>query len=223
MLYSMIVVDDFYDDPHAVRARALSLSFRPRQQANYPGGEAHDADQSAVRDRIRALIPNDCDCPCPKQPPFMQGKFRLALAADAQTRPDGVHEDVQTWSAIIYLSLPEHCDGGVSFYRHRATRALNATPEWEEFVRKKRGVPEGMDCVEDIRRELRERSNWELIGQVPMQFNRLVILNAHCFHASAGIFGDAPASGRLTQHFEFYTLGDWMRYRGISRDVAAVT
>ena len=46
--------------------------------------------------------------------------------------------------------------------------------------------------------------NWDQIGELPMRFNRLIVLMAQCFHASTGIFGDTPESGRLTQHFEMY-------------------
>lgn len=220
MLASLMVFDDFYERPHEVREQALSLHYRLKTGAFYPGREAHGGDLEHVRLRIRALIPDDCDCPCPKEPAFVQGKFRLALASDVNCRPDGVHEDVQSWSAIVYLSLPQHCTGGIGLYRHRATGVTKSTPEWEESVF---GSLDSDPSVreEGIRQHMRDLSNWEQIGEVPMAFNRLVLLRAHCFHASTGIFGGDPASGRLTQHFEFYTLGDWMRLKGLESGAQA--
>ena len=47
--------------------------------------------------------------------------------------------------------------------------------------------------------------NWEKIGEIPMRFNRAIILMAKVFHGSSGIFGNTKQNGRLTQHFEFYT------------------
>lgn len=47
--------------------------------------------------------------------------------------------------------------------------------------------------------------NWEKIGEIPMCFNRAVIIMARVFHGSTCIFGQCKNTGRLTQHFEFYT------------------
>lgn len=202
---ALVVLDDFYPKPDTIRDVALSLSFRRHAGVNYPGGEAVAAlDWSSVRRRLRSFIPEDVDGECPKPTPFPQGLFRLALAADADGRPDGVHQDVQRWSAVIYLSRPEDCRGGVTFYRHRETGAFSMTPDWEQAVfGDQLGLPD--DQLKPlIQAYLKDMRHWEEIQHIAMRYNRAVLLMAQCFHASAGLFGDDPETGRLTQHFEFY-------------------
>src|SRR6476469_5959556 len=120
VLPAYVVLDDFYDNPYAIRDVALTREFVRYPGGNYPGGQARVAelDWSVVRNKLRSYIPEDVDAPCPKEVPFPQGLFRLALAEDAAGRPDGVHQDIQRWSGVIYLSEPRDCQGGVSFFRH---------------------------------------------------------------------------------------------------------
>jgi Family of unknown function (DUF6445) len=210
MKASFIVVDDFYGRPDAIREVALSRDFQRFPDVNYPGGQLNvrELDWTPARRQLRSFIPENVDAPCPKSIDFPQGLFRLALATDAETRPDGVHQDIQRWSGVIYLSRPQDCQGGVSLYRHRETSATDASPDWERAVFGE--LPETPDPVttKAIKEYMREPSHWEKIDHIAMRFNRAVLLMAQCFHASEGIFGTTPESGRLTQHFEFYSEGD---------------
>lgn len=211
---SIIVVDSFYDHPDAVRELALGLDFRRYPGATYPGRQAQaPRDWSAERRRLRAYIEEPVDAPSPKSYPAPPGLFRLALAEDDNSRLDGVHQDAQRWSGVIYLSLPRHCQGGVAFFRHRATGLTASTRELElELFGHLAGRP-----PDEIRAEmlayLRDMRHWEEIGRIPMQYNRAVLLMGQCFHMSMGVFGDTPASGRLTQHFEFYSATDGVVYQ----------
>ncbi len=204
---SIIVIDDFYDDPFAVRKMALSLEYNRKPGASYPGKEAYipDPNWQKARDQLRSYINEPCDGPSPKNPAFLQGKFRIALAEDDKTRLDGVHQDVQRWSGIVYLSLPKDCKGGVALFRHKETGVTAATPEWEHKVFSKLLSLEPKERSIALLAYGRDYSNWEEIGLIPMKFNRAILLMAQCFHSSAGIFGDNFENGRLTQHFEFYS------------------
>ena len=202
---SLIVLDDFYDDPDSVRRLALSCDFRSKPGATYPGREAvgKGIDWTRTRNALRMYIDDTVDAPS-REPPFPQGKFRLALACDQALRLDGVHEDIQLWSAVIYLSRDEDCRGGVAFYRHRETGALASTPEWHERTFAHHQHLSERERAAEFWRYMRDETQWEEIGQVAMRYNRAVLLMAQCFHGSTGIFGTEPENGRLTQHFEFY-------------------
>jgi hypothetical protein len=205
---SVIVVDDFYKDPDTIRALALSLEFYRKPGATYPGREAiaPDRDWSAERTMLRSYLNDPVDGPCPKRVPFPQGKFRLAMRQDEKDRVDGVHEDLQPWSAVVYLSLPRDCAGqaSVGFYRHRATGAIELTPEWEREV-----FGDAMELPDEEFTPLywaymRDMNHWQEVQRIENRYNRALLLQAQCFHASLGVFGDTAMNGRLTQHFEFY-------------------
>lgn len=210
---SIVVIDDFYDDPEAIRRLALEDSFVRRGQPTYPGGQRQvDRDWTPEWKRLRAEIDEDVDAPCPKPRPFPQGLFRLALAKDQATRIDGVHQDAQRWSCVIYMSLPEHCQGGVSFFRHKETGLYSSTRELEtKLFSHLVGLPED-EADRAVKAYLADLKNWEEVQRIAMRYNRAVLLMAQCFHMSEGIFGTEPANGRLTQHFEFYSADDGAVY-----------
>jgi hypothetical protein len=207
---AIVVIDNFYDNPDEIRELATQLVYTKKDNAVYPGAEAYSDkyDWETVKAKIRKHIDEDVDYPCPKNPSFQQGKFRVAVASDQKERPDLVHEDLQRWGGVVYLTLPKYCQGGVAFYRHKATGALNSTPEWFKNVFPNLSALPKEERIKIILAEFKDPTKWEMTGQIPMQFNRVVILMAKCFHGSTGIFGKNIEDGRLTQHFEFYSIND---------------
>jgi hypothetical protein len=203
-----VILDDFYEDLDSIRRLALSQSFYRRPDAVYPGREAYAArgEWNEVRAMLRSYIHEPVDGECPKPSPFLQGKFRIALAPDQTTRVDFVHEDMQPWSAVIYLSREEDCrnQGAIGFYRHKATGLTRTTPEWNAYVTERWKHLPRQEFEREYWAYMRNLDEWEEIDRIPMVSNRAVILYARCFHASLGVFGTTPENGRLTQHFEFY-------------------
>lgn len=207
---AVIVVDNFYENPEEIRQLAKSLSYYRKSEATYPGAEAYILDPrwDEVRNILRSYIQEDVDAPSPKKEPFLQGKFRIATSDDENTRLDYVHEDVQKWSGIIYLSLPEHCQGGVAFYKHKKTGALSSTREWFNQIFSHLHRKDKATIKAEIQRVFKDPNEWEMVGQIPMKYNRAVMLMGQCFHGSTGVFGNGFENGRLTQHFEFYSPND---------------
>ena len=206
------VIDDFYEDPDEIRKLALAQRFERNADATYPGRQAiADYDWTVVRERLRKYIDERVDAPSPKPYAVPQGLFRLALAEDEKLRIDGVHQDAQRWSVVIYMSLPQHCAGGVAFFRHRETGLTSSTREMETALFG-HIIGSQSEMRERVLAYLRDQTQWEEIGRVPMAYNRAVLLMAQCFHMSVGIFGDRPENGRLTQHFEFYSDADGLVY-----------
>jgi Family of unknown function (DUF6445) len=203
---SLIVVDDFYENPDEIRRLALSQNYREKPGATYPGREAiaGEVDWSKERASLRQYIEDAVDGVGPKDPPFQQGKFRIAVSADQSTRIDGVHVDVQRWSAVVYLTLPEHCREGIILYRHRPTQSVFWQQDWLQ-----KNFPEWFELPDQqfksaILSYLKDSSDFEQIGLIPMAYNRAILLMAQAFHATGAVFGDNINNGRLTQHFEFY-------------------
>jgi hypothetical protein len=214
---SVIVIDDFYRDPDRIRRLALSLPFVRKPGATYPGREAvADRSWEDVRSRLRRYIDEPVDAPCPKAVPFCQGKFRLALAGDQRSRIDRVHVDQQRWSAIVYLTRPGDCRDGLRLYRHRATDSVFWNDDWllrehPEYFRL-----DAEACRAAVLGYFKDPRNFELIGTIPMAYNRAVLLMAHALHGTGLAFGTRKENGRLSQHFEFYA-GDAGGHSGRSR------
>lgn len=208
---SVVVIDDFYATPDRVRNLALPCVYRPHpagREAFIPD-EAWDA---AWRD-LRHHIEDDVDGPCPKDPPYLQGKFRITTASDEDTRVAEVHSDLQQWAAIVYLTLPEHCHGGTALYRHRITGALSIEGALAAAASASR--TESARIVADLRSSSPE--SFDEVGVIPMVFNRAVVLDVHQFHGTGRLFGHAVRDGRLTQHFEFYSGGPSSTVRANNR------
>lgn len=204
---SLLILDDFYEDPRSIRDLALSLNFRPKEGAKYPGGEAwSDAmDWEAVRQDIMVELGlGTHETPVPGKN-FRQGKFRLALRFHEAIRPDAVHQDAQRYSAIVYLAENRDCVGGVALYKCKLSGETSMNRRWFTALSERFDVSINDPTFSNlVHSYCADWSNWLQIGELPMRFNRLIVLMARCFHASTGIFGSDPASGRLTQHFEIY-------------------
>lgn len=188
---SIIVVDDFLDNALELRNAALRLTY-PEQDGAFPGRN------SLERITIEGLLPQVSRIvgePLALLDPLQShAKCRITLAAD-QGRAK-VHIDRSHWSGILYLSLPEHCQGGTEFYRHRRTETDRRPVNHAELAAM------GYSSIDEVHREIIEKesnddSKWELTMQVPMRFNRLLLLRPWLWHTAGPAFGDRLENGRL--------------------------
>ncbi len=188
---SIVIVDDFLANPMVVRERALRLSYPPQEGA-FPGRN------SLERLQLDGLIPRVSrilgESLRPIDPPQSHAKCRITLSAD-QGRAK-VHVDQSHWSGILYLSLPEHCQGGTEFFRHRRTNTERWPLTSEEL--EAMGYTTRQALYQDvIERDSNDDSAWELTMRVPMRFNRLVLLRPWFWHTAGEAFGDTLQNGRL--------------------------
>ena len=212
----LLVVDDFLDDPAGFRAEALALCRRDAQylaQANFPGVQTPPQPCGTTLQRVANALGRPLKWESPDN-----GAFRLSIVSD-DARAD-VHVDsptlVHIFGGVLYLSLPEHCRGGTSFYRHRATGwdrrpddavlRANGYASFLEF--QKRNLPANR-CLPFMEWRQKRDATWEWMFEVPMRFNRLVIFRSDYFHAITELFGDCADNGRLVQlfHFEGQSVG----------------
>lgn len=190
---SLIVVDDFLGarDAHGLREAGLQLTY-PEQQGPFPGRnslerlEIEGLDQAVsqiVGERVKPISPLQS-----------HAKFRVTLGADKGRAK--VHVDQAYWSGILYLSKPEDCQGGTEFFRHRRTGTDRAP--WNEQELAAMGYSSHQQMHQDIiERDSSDDSKWEPTMQVPMRFNRLVLLRPWLWHTAGPAFGDRPENARL--------------------------
>jgi len=207
---TIVVVDNFYPDPMAVRKLALEMTY-------------FDATSETDRRFYRGLL-------CPPIPtlvqlgmeilserlravttwPMSHGEFRLMFAPGEATKDKRtwIHFDslVTRYSSLVFLNPPEQCTGGTSLYRHRelqidrlpqpsspeaATLLQRTGLTWEKLLAKL--IADGHDIA----------TKWEEFGHIAMRFNRCLVFDGSLFHSRTSGFGTTKETGRLTQSFFF--------------------
>ena len=191
MQTSLLIVDDFLDNAIGLREAALRLTY-PQQQGAFPGRNSLERiNVEGLSEEASRLVHEPLE---PIEPLQSHAKCRLTLAGD-QGRAK-VHIDNSHWSGILFLSRPEDCRGGTDFFRHLPTNSDRAPADQDELTAR------GYADFEEMHREIIEKdsvddSKWERIMQVPMRFNRLVLLRPWLWHTAGPGFGDRPENGRL--------------------------
>ncbi|GAB3628697.1 DUF6445 family protein [Pandoraea terrae] len=180
---SIIVTDDFYQEPMRVREFALAQDFSVK--GNYPGARTGPFLQADVGAAIQAIVKR----PITYWPvDTYNGAFQFSVKDDRTW----VHADHTTlWSGVLYLSPNAPPGAGTAFFRHIET-GIELYPD--DHVQRQR-------CDKDA--SVRER--WILTDQVANRFNRLVLFRGKRFHCSQGHFGHCKRTGRLFQTFFFNT------------------
>ncbi len=209
---SFMVIDDFYDNPHEVRRIALGMDYpEPEIVENFPGRNSAQIMEVGGLDQGISRIVNE-PLIAFKENPSSHGRFRVSLAGEDANRRSNVHSDVLVnadgnapalyWSGIVYLTLPEHCQGGTEFYRHKPT-GMDRAPLYEQELKEfgAASYPEAADRI--MNADSKDPDKWEHLLTIPMRFNRLVLLRPWMWHTAGISFGDNKENGRLVQLFFF--------------------
>jgi hypothetical protein len=188
---SLLIVDDFIESARELREAALRLTY-PDLQGAFPGRNSVERiTLDGLVPRVSQLVGEPLKLVSPLQ---SHAKCRITLAADKGLAK--VHIDPAYWSGILYLSRDEDCRGGTEFFRHLPTRTDRAPFNERELAAM------GYSSMEHMHREIIERdsvddSKWERTMQVPMRFNRLLLLRPWLWHTAGPAFGDSLQNGRL--------------------------
>ncbi len=191
MYTTFLVVDDFLDNAVALRDHALKLDY-PEQQGQFPGRNSlQRINIDGLAEAVSRIV-GEALVAAP--PPQSHSKTRLTLAADKGRGK--VHVDDSHWSGILYLSRNEDALGGTEFFRHKAT-GLDRFPFSQVQLQEA-----GFSSHDEAHRALIEEDGtkdeaWEQIMNVPMRFNRLLLLRPWLFHTAGPGFGDSPENARL--------------------------
>jgi len=197
---TLIVVDDFLEGAEQLREAALKLTY-PEQDGAFPGRNSLERiTLPGLSQQVSRLVGEPVR---PISPLQSHAKCRISLAADHGRAK--VHIDKAYWSGILYLSRPEDCHGGTEFFRHRRTGTDRGPINAAELAAL------GYASIDAMHRDIIERdgmddSQWELTQQVPMRFNRLVLLRPWLWHTAGPAFGDSLENGRLV-YLMFFGAG----------------
>lgn len=195
---SFIVVDDFLENPEGIRQQALQLDYDHVGQ--FPGRNSRQRlELPGLNEYVSHLTGEPLK---PVEPLNSHSKCRLTLASDPKNA--AIHVDESQWSGILYLSRPQDCRGGTRFFRHKPTNSDRAPINDAEA--QAMGFASVADaCSTIIDRDGRRTSAWEKTFEIPMRFNRLVLLRPWFWHTACPGFGTSIENGRLI-YVMFFTL-----------------
>jgi len=181
----LFVVDNFYEDPLAVRNYALSqyffddegyLGMRTRKQFFFNG----------VKERFEKII-NKKILSWEEQ--SMNGRFQTCKAGT----PLVYHCDQQKWAAMVYLTPDAPIECGTSFYRHKQTKKHHNSQFYNNN--------DDLTAVFNQKTFL-DKTPYEMVDTVGNVFNRLVIFDGGLIHAASEYFGwDIPSSRLFHMYF----------------------
>ncbi len=203
MRLSYLIIDDFYDDPHAVRNAALHTDYaRMADDANYPGDNSAEVfEMEGLNELVSQLVRE----PVMGVPGTAHCRFRIATAGAESRARLRIHVDGDSyWAGIVYLSLPGHCQGGTEFYRHKEM-GTDRAPIYDSEAAQFGARSCAQFTKQVIGRDSRDASKWEHVMTVPMRFNRCVLFRPWFWHTSGESFGDRGENARIVQLF-FFTL-----------------
>lgn len=108
-----------------------------------------------------------------------------------------VHSDTigGKYAGVLYLNLPEECQGGTAFWKHKELGMDRLLPKGELA---EMGIePDGF--YEMMPTEWGKKEAWEQTDFVPMKWNRFVTYPSALFHSRFPheAFGTTPKDGRL--------------------------
>ncbi len=185
---TVVIKDDFYKNPDDIRNLALKKSYREP-----PAGTSqlavtaicNELESKAMFNRLQPFLPEEKDNRIIRANVL----FRYTLAEI--NKKVFCHVDGCSYAGILYLTKPEHCAGGTTIYRHK--------PTGDEIYRK-----ENRKLY-----DFQDPSQWEIIKEMEMVYNRLVMYPGQLFHAITPVFfGDDITNSRLTQNVFIYRQND---------------
>lgn len=185
MRSNLIIVDNFYSNPHDVRKHALSQDFTV--EGNYPGRRTVSVLNESTKQGIERLLEphggkvtdwHDHDG-------GYTGSYQYTVASDRSW----IHSDTTTtWAGVLYLTPDAPLSAGTAIYRHKETGFM-ASPDHD------------MDLKFLVEKDGQDLTKWELVDRVSNVFNRLVLYRGDLYHMSQDYFGTNKENGRLFQTF----------------------
>jgi hypothetical protein len=185
----MLVVDNFFDDPDAVREFALQQEFTPHPK-QHKGQRTHsrfsNPETKAEFERLLGVpIRNNG-----WNKYGANGVFQFCTCKD----PLVWHSDSQDMAAVVYLTPDAPPESGTSLYRSKITGLRYPA----------KGIPNAVELNDAMfSGNLLDKTKWELIDTIGNVYNRLVIWNGKAIHAASNYFGTRLDNSRLFQIFFF--------------------
>lgn len=179
----LFVVDNFYENPDAVREYALQQEYQEdlrfykglRTKKHYHPEGIVERFEYILGERIRNF------------PEGVNGCFQITRSSDPQV----YHNDEQRWAAMIYLSPNAPLESGTRLHRSKINGARNFDEDGRELI------------DEAFKGDFYDSTKFEITDSAGNIYNRCLLMDAKCIHSAGPYFGNTPETGRLTHLFFF--------------------
>lgn len=178
---SYIVVDNFYEDPYAIRRLALTQNFQ--FHPDYHKGKRTEQvfRFDGLKESFETIL-NHKIINWEKYP--VNACFQYCIGGDQLV----YHVDVQEYAGIIFLTPDAPPQSGTSFFRSKYTKKPKVLKQSHDII---------------FKNGFLDPTEFELVDVVGNIFNRLVLFDSHMIHAASTYFGNKLENGRLFQLFFF--------------------
>ena len=191
MQTSLIITDDFYNNPDETREWALQQDFNI--VGNFPGQRTPPVGWAGLRTSIQDIVRHAAGEITRWDTEYTE-TFQYTTKKDSSW----IHADYTTmWAGVLYLTPDAPANGGTGLFRHKETG-------YERAPR----LADGSYDLEKMKKtdiDSRDFSKWDMTAMVGNIYNRLVLYRGDMFHTSMEYFGKDKYDGRLFQTFFFDT------------------
>jgi hypothetical protein len=199
---NLIVVDDFFEDPWAVRRLALAGRFVQSADVGFTGSWYRPRDfaiEPCLR-KIAGALGEDV-----VYDPKLPFSFRSLTRKQWEKKSTLVHHDHALWVAFVCLTSPSLPQVFTAFYRHRASGLYGLHDARAVRERVRAGKLDLRRLGAALAADSARLSRWVEVGRVSYVWNRLIVMRARQFHAAGRGFGTAPKNAKLTLLIPFET------------------
>jgi len=190
---SFLCVDNFYDDPDAVREFALNQDFQIHK--DYHKGRRTDVvyRPEGLREKFEKIIGRKITS---WDKYGVNGCFQHCIAEDQVV----YHFDSQNYAGVIYLTPDAPPETGTTFYRSKKNKL---TKIMDNPHAKATGKSFDELHNETFERGFYDSTQFDVVDVVGNVYNRLVIWDALTLHAATKYFGTDLHNSRLFHLFFF--------------------
>ena len=186
---TIIVIDNFYNNPDAVRDYAMTREYVER---GYHGAVGHRTLKPKHFDGVKEKFESLLGKKMAKGNELggwdyqTNGVFQHCMAED----PFVIHADDQKWAAMIYLTPDAPVECGTTLYRHKKTGQdrVERKSDWDVF-----------------KGNFYDPTPFEIVDVIGNKYNRMILFEAKHIHAASQYFGDSIENDRLFQLYFFNT------------------
>lgn len=181
-LPSIIVIDNFYENPDEIRQFALKQEYPVK--GNYPGGRTKSFATDNDKSKFESIVGRKINY----FPEGYNGSFQLVTNKNTSW----IHRDLTDFSVVIFLTPNPPSNGGTVLYRHKDTSLQRTSNKEQDQILNSDSV---------------NFDKWEIIDRIGNLYNRAIIFQGMISHMSDAYFGEDMETGRLFQTFFFDVEG----------------